>query len=221
MAKQTNTIKVDFTGVEAGGGSRLLPEGVYQFEVIDIEKKRSDNSGADYLAFELEVTEGDHKGTKAWDNFSLQPQSLWKLRGFMEAAGLETTDGPMNINLDDMVGLIISAEVFHEEYKGKTKHRIGSYLSDDDSSSSQVEDPPARAAKEEEPPAETRRPKKKVAKPADDDDDGDGFTVGAKASFKDGRKTLSGKITEVNGDVITVKVGDDEFEMGRDDITLE
>lgn len=217
-----NSIRVDFTGVEAGGGGRLLPEGVYQFEVIDIERKVGESSKEPYLAFELAVADdGEFKGTKCWDNFSLQPQSLWKLRGFLDAAGQETVDGPMDLDLDELVGLVVEAEVFHETYKGKDKHRIGSYLVSDGATDDGARETAAahttRPAADEAPAAPARR--RRAA--ADEDADDGSPRVGMKVSFKDGRKVLKGTISEINGDVIAVKVGQDEFEMGLEDLTIE
>ena len=207
VKKGKKLIKVDFTGVEAGG--RLLPEGQYLFELEDIEQKEGEESGKPYLQFELAVADGDFKGTKAWDNMSLQPQSLWKLRGFLEAAGFPTEDGAMQLDPDEMIGLMVNGDVFHEEYKGKTKHRIGSY--------SGVEDSTAAAAEEEEAPAPATSKKKKPAPPPDEDD-APTWAKKQKVAFMDGKKRLVGTITGIDGDAITVKVGEDEYEMGADDL---
>ena len=201
--KGKRLIKVDFTGVSAEGGGRLLPEDVYSFEVMDITEEEGADSGQPYLQFEMQVVDGDFKGTKAWDNFSLQPQALWKLRGFLEAAGQETVEGPMSLDPDDMIGLIVTGEVFHEEYKGKTKHRIGSYIADSTAADPEPETKPASKLK-------------KKAAPAEDDDPE--FKVKQKVAFKDGKKRYEGLITGIDGDAITVKVGADEYEMGAGDL---
>jgi hypothetical protein len=196
--KKSNTVKVDFTGIEAGGGGRLLPEGEELFKVEEATVETGEESGKDYIKVTLAVVDGDFEGTKAYDNLSLQPQALWKLRGFMEALGLATEDGEMEIDPEDFVGLEVKANVIHEEYKGKTKHRIDGYAPAEDST-----------------PADNKGGalKKKVAKKDDE------FNVGDKVTFKDGKQTLSGKITEINDDKVTVKVGKDEYEMETSDIT--
>ncbi len=199
--KGKRMISVDFTGVEAGGG-RLLPEDTYQFEVEEVEEKEGEDSGQPYLAFTLKVTEGDYEGTKAWDNFSLQPQALWKLRGFMEAAGLETTDGPMEIDPEEFVGLIVTGAVIHEDYKGRQKHRIDGY---------QADDAPAKAV--DEKAAKTTTVKRKT------NGDATEWKVRQEVSFQEGKKTLTGKITEINDDQVTVRVGKEEYEMTLDDLS--
>jgi len=78
-------ISIDMTGVEAGGV--LVPEGDYAVKASEVEKETSDNSGADYLRRELEITKGKYKGKKLFTNTSLQPKALWNLKGLLEAAG--------------------------------------------------------------------------------------------------------------------------------------
>lgn len=201
-SKKKSVISVDFTGVSAEGGGRLLPEGPVKLELVDIEEKEGESSGQPYLSFTFEVPEGEEfAGTKAWDNMSLQPQSLWKLRGFLEAAGVATEDGPMDIDQDELIGLVVTGNIIHEDYKGKSKHRIDGY----------VDDEPA--------PASATSKKKKSAAKAEAADESD-FKVDQEVTFKDGKKTLTGTITEIDGDEITVTSGDDEYALAAEDLTL-
>lgn len=203
--KRGKTISVDFTGVEVGGAGKLLPEGPLQLEIEEIVEEVGGDSGKPYLAITFAVSEdGEYKGTKAWDNFSLQPQSLWKFRGLLEAAGQPTEDGPMEIDQDDLIGLIVVGEIIHEEYKGKTKHRINGY-----------------SAIEEETPAPAARPGATKKKPAADEPT---WKVNQKVSFRDGKKSLVGKVTGIDGDDITVLVkgvskdADGEYETKATDL---
>lgn len=200
--KGKKLIKVDFTGVEAGSAGKLLPEGQTKFEVVDITEEEGQDSGQPYLAVTLEVVEGeDDAGVKAWDNFSLQPQALWKFRGFLDAAGITTEDGEMAIDPDELIGLVVIGDVVHEQYKEKMKHRIAGY--------SPVEEEDAQ-------PAATT--KKKIIKKAADEEEATEWKVKQKVAFMDGKKRLEGVITAIDDDKITVKVGRDEYEMGPDDI---
>lgn len=203
MKKGKKVISVDFTGVEAGSAGKLLPEGPTKFEVADISEEEGEDSGKPYLAVTLEVVEGEeNEGTKAWDNFSLQSQALWKFRGFLDACGMETEDGKMSIDPDELIGLVVVGDVVHEEYKGKTKHKIAGYSPVD--------------AEDDEPAATTK--KKILKKKEAEDDDTPEWTVKQKVAFMDGKKRMVGKITGIDDDKITVKVGDDEYEMGPDDL---
>lgn len=212
--KKGNSISVDFTGVEAGGGSVLFPEGPQLFEVDDVTEEEGADSGQPYLAFVLKAVDGKYEGKKAYDNFSLQPQALWKLRGFMEAAGLEVEDGEMDLDLDEFKGVVVMADVVHEEYKGKPKTRINGYApaEDTDTEPSEVTKGKAkRAAEEEDAPR-----KKKVSNSEDDEPT---FKVKSRVSFKDGKVRLEGIVTAIDGETYTVRVGRDEYEMGADDLT--
>lgn len=202
--KKASTIKVDFTGVEAGGGGRLLPEGTYLFEVEDVEPDVGADSGQPYLKFTLKVAEGDYANTKAWDNFSLQPQSLWKLRGLMETLEMEVIDGEMEIDPKEFVEMLVRAEVIHEEYQGKQKHRISSYL-------------PANSETKAEVKAAATPAKKKPAAAEPEP----GWQKGQKVTFMDGKKKLAGKVVSVEGDTVTVRVGTDEYEIDGGDLEAE
>jgi len=208
---KTRSVSVDFTGVDTGGGGRLLPEATYKFELVELEEEQGQDSGEPYLAGVFKVVEGEYEGTKAYDNFSLQPQALWKLRSFLESAGYQTEEGPMEIPYDDMVGLIGEADVIHEEYKKKTKHRINSWIiegsgSDSDDQQSEREERSSTVKKRAN--GSGRREEPEVE-----------WKVKDEVSFKDGKKTLTGRITELDGDSVTVKVGREEFEMTLEDIS--
>ncbi len=201
--KGKKTITVDFTGVSTEGGSRVLEEGPIRFEVDDVTEEMSQEDKP-YLKMVLKVDEdGEYKGCKVYDNFSLQPQALWKLRGFMEAAGLETVEGKMEIDPDEFIGCLVVGNIVHEEYKGKTQNRVNEY--------SQVEDEAPKATE-----GETTRVKKKAAATTEDETE---WKVKQKVSFKDGKKTLEGVITKIDGDEIDVKVDKDEYTVSPNDLT--
>lgn len=202
-------IKVDFTGVSTEGGGRLLPEEQFKFEVKEVEQDVGQDSGEPYLKFTFEVAEGEMEGTKAWDNMSLQSQSLWKLRGFMEAAGVETVDGEMDIDPDEFVGLIVLGNVIHDEYKGKPKHKIDSYEPVEDTTPAET---PKGGAK-----------KRRTAEPEEETTESD-WKKGQKVTFMDGKKKLKGTIAKIDGDKVDIMVkgvskeADGEYEMTTDDI---
>lgn len=204
--RKAGIVSVDFTGVEAGTGGRLLDEDRYQFEVEEAEVETGETSGKDYIKLTLVVVDGDFKGTKAWDNLSLQPQALWKLRGFMEAGGLETVDGEMDIDPTEFVGLVVMGDVIHEDYKGKPKHRLNGYASIDEAEATDTAGKGGGGAVR----------KKVGGKTAEEE--APSFKLRQKVSFKDGKKTLEGVLSAIDGETYTVKVGKDEYEMGADDL---
>lgn len=123
--------KVDFTGVETGGGR--VPEG--QYLARPIEATREDGNAGEYIAWVYQVTEGKQKGKKLYDNTSLTAQSLWRLRLALEAMGQEGLDGPADLDLDALCedeDNIVCIDVADDIYQGKKKSKIvGVYGKDD------------------------------------------------------------------------------------------
>jgi hypothetical protein len=155
-----SSFKVDFTGVEAGGFE--VPDGLYVLAVQTVTQKKSQEAGNPYLSWEFKVDEGKYKGRKVWDNTSLQPQALWKLRGLFENMGMDIEDGEFEVDLEELQGQLVGAEVVNEKYQGKDKPRIASYLPADevDGESGDEEE------QEEEPePPKKETPKKSTKKP--------------------------------------------------------
>ena len=239
MAKTAKGIKVDFSEVESQDFS--LPNGPYILAVSSVEKKRSESSGNDYLSWEYKVAEGKHKGKKVWDNTSLQPQALWRLRNLLEAMGMEIEDGEMDIDLDDLAGELVGVEIENEKYQGKNKARIINFLEVSELEGEEEEEAPpvkgkakpapepeeeeeeapppkakgkAKAKPTPEPEEEEEEPvvkKKKSSKPE--------FTVGQKVSFEDDGDEHTGKIIAIEDETVTVKVGKDEWELEMSELT--
>lgn len=204
--KSGRSVSVDFTGVDSGGGGRLLPEDTYLFEIKEIEEKEGESSGQPYLAFTLEVADGEFVKTRAWDNFSLQPQALWKLRGLLETIGMDVPDGSMDIDLDELIGVMVKADVIHEPWEGKQKHRINSYM-------------PADAESVEEVKEVKATPKKVVKKKPPEEEEEAGWQKGDKVTFMDEKKKILGKVISVNDKgVVTVRSGSDEYEIDGTDL---
>src|SRR5690606_24089155 len=132
--------------------------------------------------------------------------------------GYPTEEAEMDLDPDELIGLVGTADVIHETYKGKPKHRINSWLVEnaEDDGSKKGGKKGGKADEEDEQEAPVRRPTKKTPKPAEDEVE---WRVKDEVTFKDGKKTLQGRITEVDGDKITVRVGRDEYEMSPDDLT--
>lgn len=123
-SKSNTVITVDFKGVE--GKRQVIPEGDYTFRVDEVTKDVGDKG--DYLAWVFQVEEGDRKGAKVWYNTSLTPQSLWNLRNLLETLGVEIPDGPLDIDLTELVDLVVGGTVVHEEWQGKDRARIADFF---------------------------------------------------------------------------------------------
>lgn len=231
VAKKSTSLKVDFSGVESGGFD--IPDGIYALTVSSVTQKKGAETGQPYLSFEYKVAEGKYKGRKVWDNVSLQPQALWKLRNLLECMGMEVEDGEFEIELEDLEQQGVGAEIANEKYQGKDKPRIVGYLSPDamdDSEEEEEEEKPASKPKntkvekepepeedggeeeEEEKPTTTRKKKTTTEEPE--------LKVGSKVTFEDDGEMYEGKILSVEEETVTVKVGKDEWELGKDEVTL-
>jgi hypothetical protein len=180
--KRSGSVSVNMDDVESGG--RTMPDGIAHAQVISAELGES-SSGNEMFTVKLAVTRGRLKAT-VYDHLVTTPNALWKLRSLLEAAGVEIPKGDMDINEDDLVDLEFDVEIVNEEYEGKDRPKVNSYLApgavetddtedeededtedeeeDEDDTEEEEED------EEEEEPAPKRKAKKK-AKPVEDDED--------------------------------------------------
>lgn len=122
--RSSGSVNVDLSGVEAS--RKAIPEGTYEVVVNEAIQKDS-RDGNPMIAFEFEVAEGAHKGAKLYENCSLQPQALFKLKSVLLALGMDIPNKAFDLNLRDLVGLTCEVEVGHEVYEGKKRARILQY----------------------------------------------------------------------------------------------
>lgn len=135
--RSSSSVNVDLSGVEAS--RKTIPEGTYKVVVNEAIQKDS-RDGNPMIAFEFEVTEGAHKGAKLYENCSLQPQALFKLKSVLLALGMDIPNKAFDLNLRDLVGLTCEVEVGHEVYEGKKRARILQYNDPEDTQDENDED---------------------------------------------------------------------------------
>lgn len=123
--KKRSDVTVDFTGVESGGG-RAIPDGEYLLEVVEVTEKES-QEGNTYLAWKWKVQDGPYKGAAVYDNTSLKPAALWRLKTLLECLGMEV-GGKLGLNLAELKGKSLLVEVANETYQGKQKPRVTNFL---------------------------------------------------------------------------------------------
>lgn len=127
-SKKTNVIEVNFEGVKS---FKNAAEGSHTVEVLEVTQEIS-SSDNPMLKWTYGVTSGKSKGAKLWDQTSLQPQALFRLREVLVALGLDVPDDVMELNLEDMIGLTCGVVVGLEEYQGKKRAKITDYIGEDD-----------------------------------------------------------------------------------------
>lgn len=126
------SVNVDLSGVETS--RKTIPEGVYTL-VVDSATQKSSQGGNPMIVFEFSVAEGKYQGSKLYENCSLQPQALFKLKSVLIALGLDIPNKAFDLDLKDLIGMTCEAEVGHEVYEGKKKARILEYIDPSDSDS--------------------------------------------------------------------------------------
>lgn len=126
------SVNVDLSGVETS--RKTIPEGVYTL-VVDSATQKSSQGGNPMIVFEFSVAEGKYQGSKLYENCSLQPQALFKLKSVLIALGLDIPNKAFDLDLKDLIGLTCEADVGHEVYEGKKKARILEYIDPSDSDS--------------------------------------------------------------------------------------
>ena len=166
-------VKVDLTGVE---NFLRANEGEHLCRIAEADVKAS-QSGNDMIVVQFEVTKGDDKGARVFENYPLIDTALWKLKGLLQAIGMKA-DGKVQLDLDKLVGKVCIVAVKHEEYEGKTRARVD-YVTKYSSASEDDEDEDADDVEDEEEEKEEKKPAKSSAKkaskskpePEEDDDD--------------------------------------------------
>jgi len=192
--RKGNVISIDFTGVKSGG--LAIPDGRYAAKIIAVEQKEGKESGEPYLDLTWEITSKKCNSREVrFDNYSQQPQALWRLKGLLEALEIEVPDGEQDIDFDEIISdeteciIELTGEKNNE---GKTYARVTGHapLSDGGTVDDGEEDDekPARkkpAKDEEEDERPTRRkptkdeeeedepPKRRGKKDADEEEEDD------------------------------------------------
>lgn len=114
-------MQIDFGEDAVGGG--LIPEGLYIFQVEDLEVKESKKDPSSrYLNFKCRAVqpEGFEKHLPVWHMSSLLPQSRWKLKADLEAiTGEDWSQDGMDLDPRAIVGCLFQGVVIHEIYENK------------------------------------------------------------------------------------------------------
>lgn len=100
--KKGNVDTLDFSGVKSGGAT--IPDGRYAAKIISAELKEGKESGELYRDVTWEITSEKCGGREVrFDTFSLQLQSLWKVKSMLEAMEVEVPDGEHDVDWDELI----------------------------------------------------------------------------------------------------------------------
>lgn len=173
--------KVDFSGVEV---FNRAPEGTHVVKVASVEEVTF-QGGNEGFKVAFEITKGAGKGARVYENFPLVDTALWKLKSLLVSIGMKA-DGRVTLDTDKLVGKILEIDVYHEEYEGKTRAKVGEMRKlvkskaeddDDDIDDEDIDDIDDEDEEEEEKPKKApakksaSKPKKKPEPEEEDEDD--------------------------------------------------
>jgi hypothetical protein len=115
-------VRVDLTNIP----DNTVADGVYEVRIDKCEIVASKRTaGAQNLNVEMIVTsQGDFNNRKLFDNISLLPQVLWRVRDFVNAAGV--FPGPEGFRTEDLIGRPLRATVVMEPRQDGAKNADGS-----------------------------------------------------------------------------------------------
>lgn len=180
MAKTKRRVNLDMTNVES---YQRCPEGEWNAKLIKAEMDVTQGSGEDCIKAQFEVISGEAKGCRVFETFSLGEKALWKLKSFLEAAGVKAS-GKIVLDLDKIEGKTCVIDVILDEYNGQKRAKISGYLKatsksvvvDADDDEDFDEDDEDEEEEEEVKPTTKKSkpaPAKKTKKPAPEDDEDD------------------------------------------------
>lgn len=170
----------DFKNVESGGGRVRVPEGDYRAKVLKYVVGESKSSGNPMITWTFEGIEGKLKGKKLKDYTTLTADSLWKLKGLLEALGFSIPAKKVDLDkyLKRTIGKELGLTIVDEEYENKMSSKIADYMtsdalgdSDEDDESDDDEEDDESDDEDEEPQPKKKAKKSKKKKSSDDDDD--------------------------------------------------
>ena len=113
--------RLDFTNVTSD--FEAIPAGIYEATVFDCEEKMSKTNNP-MLVFNYAIQGGEFDARRIFDNCSLQPQALFKLKEAIEAILDQDASGEIDITPIDFVGKPCKIKVIQEEYEGRMQNRV-------------------------------------------------------------------------------------------------
>lgn len=116
-------INIDFSSVPS---REALPDGMYNLQIDKIQETVSP-AGNPMWSVTFNVLEVEGK-RKLWDNFVFVEQSLWRVKEFFDALGLDTSE-IVSMEPEELLGYTVQARVTTEDFQGEARNRIKKYFS--------------------------------------------------------------------------------------------
>ena len=142
------------------GHDETLPEGIYDFAVVDAIEKES-KTGNSTIELQLLIESADRKnGVRVFDYLTFVPNSFWKIDAFRIATGEQLVQGQtVDFQAEDCVDRSGRVSLTVEKYEGRSRNKVEEYLP-----------PPTTPPPQKEPRSLEQEFKAKGADPDVDDD---------------------------------------------------
>ena len=117
------------TGSAEAGNRFLVPDGIYEMEVIDAKEKKS-QAGNPMLELKWEIVgkNGDN-GPQLKDWLVMSEAVMWKIDAFLVACGKHPGEGvEIELDADDLIGVAVRARLKQEKDAKGTNMRVDAYL---------------------------------------------------------------------------------------------
>lgn len=119
---------LNFSGVETKDFD-ALPNGRYEALIHDIEEtnvKNGKNAGAPMWAVQFAINGGDHDNRRVFRNYTLIPESLWAVKQFLIALGVdpEALNSEVTIDSQTLVGHQCQIIVRQRTYEGQIQNDV-------------------------------------------------------------------------------------------------
>jgi hypothetical protein len=117
------------TGSAEAGNRFLVPDGIYEMEIIDAKEKTS-AKGNPMLELKWEIVgkNGDN-GPQLKDWLVMSEAVMWKIDAFLVACGKHPGEGvEIELDADDLIGVAVRARLKQEKDAKGTNMRVDAYL---------------------------------------------------------------------------------------------
>jgi hypothetical protein len=119
------------------GHDETLPEGIYDFSVVDAIEKES-KTGNSTIELQLLIESPDRKnGVRVFDYLTFVPNSFWKIDAFRIATGEQLVQGQTaDFQAEDCLDRAGRVSLTVEKYEGRNRNKVEEYLAPSPATSS-------------------------------------------------------------------------------------
>lgn len=199
-SKKGSVVSVNFKGVE----TRVVVEpDTYKVSVSEVTREEGDK--AEYFKWKFSVIENadgedEFEGAALYLNTSLLENSLWNLKGLLQALGEDVPNDEMDIDLEDMVDKECMVVVEHDEYEGRPQAKVVDYSPVEEKSSKKKRSKKDKDDADDDDDKKDKKSRKSRKDDAEDEDEDDKKSSKKKRGKKDKDKVKQSDVQEMSQD---------------------